>query len=117
MQVPETVPPPATVSATAVAGVDGDTADSPAGPTAAAAAAASSGADTPPATLTPKNSTSAAPAVAPTPLEQRQWQRLAQRSVRLAVTAFKDAETRVLDATVQGTAVATQLTNCLLTER
>lgn len=53
----------------------------------------------------------------PTPLEQRQWQRTVQRSVRMAVTAFKDAASRVADATQQGTAVATQLTNSILSER
>lgn len=57
----------------------------------------------------------AAASAAGTPLEQRQWQRMAQRTMRLAVTTFKDAGTRLSNS--QGTAVATQLTNCILSER
>jgi hypothetical protein len=56
-------------------------------------------------------------AAPPTPLEQRQWQRLAQRAVRLAVTAFKDGSTRFTNANVRGTTEATQLTNSLLSQR
>lgn len=58
---------------------------------------------------------SAAPAPALTPLQLRQWQRGAQRSVRLALTAFKAGRTQLQEATEQGTAAATQLTNALLT--
>lgn len=56
-------------------------------------------------------------AAPPTPLERRQWQRLAQRAVRLAVTAFKDATARFTDAISLGTTAATQLTNSLLSQR
>jgi hypothetical protein len=56
-------------------------------------------------------------AAPPTPLEQRQWQRLAQRAIRVAVTAFKDGSTRFADASAAGTAEATQLTNSLLSQR
>jgi hypothetical protein len=59
----------------------------------------------------------AAAAAPPTPLEQRQWQRLAQRSVRLAVTAFKDSSARFTDASARGTTEATQLSNSLLSQR
>eukprot|EP00879_Flechtneria_rotunda_P008180 GHRR01008569.1.p1 GENE.GHRR01008569.1~~GHRR01008569.1.p1 ORF type:complete len:295 (+),score=110.93 GHRR01008569.1:741-1625(+) len=52
-----------------------------------------------------------------TPLEQRQWRRSAQRSVRHSVTAFKDAVARIAAINSQGMAHATQLTNNLLTER
>jgi len=50
-----------------------------------------------------------------TPLQLRQWQREAQRNVRLATTAFKAGRTKAQEATDTGTAAATQLTNCLLT--
>lgn len=50
-----------------------------------------------------------------TPLEVRQWQRAAQRSVRLALTAFKAGRTKAQEASDQGTAAATRLTNALLT--
>uniref|UniRef100_A0A383W1F6 Uncharacterized protein n=1 Tax=Tetradesmus obliquus TaxID=3088 RepID=A0A383W1F6_TETOB len=63
------------------------------------------------------NAAKADAAAPPTPLEQRQWQRLAQRAVRLAVTAFKDGCTRCADASARGTAEATQLTNSLLSQR
>lgn len=54
--------------------------------------------------------------VAPlTPLQLRQWQREAQRNIRLATTAFKAGRTKAQDATDTGTAAATQLTNSLLT--
>jgi hypothetical protein len=50
-----------------------------------------------------------------TPLQQRQWQRATQRSVRLAVTAFKAGRSRLQEAADAGTTAATQLTNSLLT--
>lgn len=50
-----------------------------------------------------------------TPLQLRQWQRAAQRSVRLALTAFKAGRTKAQEASDQGTAAATRLTNALLT--
>jgi hypothetical protein len=50
-----------------------------------------------------------------TPLQVRQWQRAAQRSVRLALTAFKAGRTKAQEASDQGTAAATRLTNALLT--
>jgi hypothetical protein len=52
-----------------------------------------------------------------TPLQLRQWQRAAQRSVRLALTAFKAARTKVQEAAEQGTTAATRLTNSVLTAR
>lgn len=50
-----------------------------------------------------------------TPLQLRQWQRAAQRSVRLALTAFKAGRTKAQEASDQGTAAAMRLTNALLT--
>lgn len=52
-----------------------------------------------------------------TPLQLRQWQRAAQRSVRLALTAFKAGRSKVQQATDDGTTAATQLTNSMLTAR
>lgn len=51
----------------------------------------------------------------PSPLEQRQWHRSAQRSVRLAVTACNAAVKRFADASSTGGGAATQLVNALLT--
>jgi hypothetical protein len=56
-----------------------------------------------------------APSTPMTPLQLRQWQRAAQRSVRLALTAFKAARTNMQEAAEEGTTAATQLTNSVLT--
>lgn len=56
-----------------------------------------------------------APSTPMTPLQLRQWQRAAQRSVRLALTAFKAARTKMQEAAEEGTTAATQLTNSVLT--
>jgi pyruvate/2-oxoglutarate dehydrogenase complex dihydrolipoamide acyltransferase (E2) component len=77
----------------------------PAKPAAATAAAAAARAP------------SAAPVATQTPVERRQWLRAAQRSMRLSVTAFKDARSRAGSASSRGTGVATQLSNDLLTEQ
>jgi hypothetical protein len=53
----------------------------------------------------------------PTPLEQRQWRRKAQRALRLALTAVKEARTRYEDGSAAGMQAATALSNSLLTQQ
>lgn len=57
-----------------------------------------------------------APAAAapPTPLEVRSWRKAAQRALRLALTAFKEAATRCSEANSEGQRAATALTNAVL---
>ncbi|KAF8057647.1 hypothetical protein HT031_005996 [Scenedesmus sp. PABB004] len=70
-----------------------------------------------PAGAPPVGGAAAAAAGPPTPLEQRRWQRGAQRAVRLAVTAFRARGAAFADAHDRGTGAAAALTNALLAER
>jgi hypothetical protein len=56
-----------------------------------------------------------APAAPPSALEQRTWRKAAQRALRIALTAFKEAGTQCADANAAGQRAGTQLSNAVLT--
>jgi hypothetical protein len=67
-----------------------------------------------PATPNPAHAAPVPAAAPPTPLEQRQWRRAAQTSLRVALTATKAARARAADASLNGTRDLTDLTNQIL---